>query len=61
MTALLDQLSLLLFAGRMSAELRQVVMDGVGGVAGTDAASHLNRARVAVFLALASPEYAAPR
>jgi uncharacterized protein (DUF1800 family) len=61
LTVLLDQLSLLLYAGRMSAELRQVVLDGVGGVAGTDAASHLNRARVAVFLALASPEYAAPR
>jgi uncharacterized protein (DUF1800 family) len=60
-TALLDQLSLLLYAGRMSSELRQVVLDGVGGVNGVDAASHLNRARVAVFLALASPEYAAPR
>jgi uncharacterized protein (DUF1800 family) len=61
MTALLDELSLLLYAGRMSAELRQVVLDGVGGVNGADATSHLNRARVAVFLALASPEYAAPR
>jgi uncharacterized protein (DUF1800 family) len=60
-TALLDQLSLLLYAGRMSGELRQAILDGVGGVNGTDAASHLNRARVAVFLALASPEYAAPR
>jgi uncharacterized protein (DUF1800 family) len=61
MTALLDQLSLLLYAGRMSTDLRQAILDGVGGVAGIDAASHLNRARVAVFLALASPEYAAPR
>jgi uncharacterized protein (DUF1800 family) len=61
MTALLDQLSLLLYAGRMSSDLRQAILDGVGGVNGVDAASHLNRARVAVFLALASPEYAAPR
>jgi uncharacterized protein (DUF1800 family) len=61
MTQMLDQLNLLLFAGRMSPELRQAVLDGVGGVGGVDAASHLNRARVAVFLALASPEYTAPR
>ena len=61
MTQMLDQLNLLLFAGRMSPELRQALLDGVGGVTGSDAASHLNRARVAVFLALASPEYSAPR
>ena len=41
--------------------LRQAVLDAVGGVSGSDAASHLNRARVAVFLALASPEYLVQR
>ncbi len=56
---MLDQLNLLLFAGRMSPELRSNLLDAVGGVGGNTSASHLNRARVAVFIALASPEYIA--
>jgi len=60
-TGMLDQLNLLLFAGRMSAELRSNLLDAVGGVGGNTNASHLNRARVAVFIALASPEYIAQR
>ncbi len=59
--ALLQELDLLLFAGSMSASLQQAVLDAMGGVQGSDQASHLNRARVAVFLALASPEYLVQR
>lgn len=59
--SLIQNLNLLLFAGRMSATLRTDLLDAIGGVAGSDAASHLNRARVAVFIALSSPEYLVQR
>lgn len=58
---MLDHLNLLLFAGRMSPTLRQSILDAVGGVGGSDSASHLYRARVAAFIALASPEYITQR
>ena len=43
------------------APLRTDLLDAIGGVGGSDAASHLNRARVAVFIALSSPEYLVQR
>ncbi|MDH4481143.1 MAG: DUF1800 family protein [Rhodoferax sp.] len=58
---LIERLNLLLYAGRMSATLKQDLLESVTSVWGNDAASHLNRARVAVFLALASPEYLVQR
>ncbi len=61
LAGMLDHLNLLLFAGRMSPTLRQSILDAVGGVGGSDSASHLYRARVAAFIALASPEYITQR
>jgi len=54
---LIERLNLLLFAGRMSASLRQDMLDAVTAVTGIYPTANLNRARVALFLALASPEY----
>ena len=54
---LLDNINQLLLAGRMSAELRQALLDAVIGVGGSDAASQLNRARAAAFMAMASHEF----
>jgi uncharacterized protein (DUF1800 family) len=59
--ALVEELNVLLLAGRMTASLKQDILDGVGGVGGSDATSHLNRARVATFVALAAPEFAVQR
>ncbi|GAP38516.1 hypothetical protein ISF6_4974 [Piscinibacter sakaiensis] len=56
--ALLDER---LFAGRMSAALRQDILDALAGVGGSSADSQLNRVRVAVFVALASPEFLVQR
>ncbi|MEY8874879.1 MAG: DUF1800 family protein [Leptothrix sp. (in: b-proteobacteria)] len=58
---LVDQLDLLMFGSQMSAELRQAIFDAIATVGGTDANSQLNRARMAVFIALASPEYLVQR
>jgi len=58
---LIDRINLLLFDGRMSSALRQNLLDAVTSVVGNTTASHLNRARVALFLALASPEYLVQR
>ena len=58
---LVQNLNLLLFAGRLSPALRLALLEAVAGVNGSDAASHLNRARVAVFIALSSPEYLVQR
>ena len=58
---MVDEINLLLFAGRMSSALRQAILDAVAGVGGTDSASHTYRARVAVFMALAAPEYLVQR
>jgi len=56
--ALSDHLDLLLLGGRMSPILRQAVLDAAGGA--TDSGTKLleNRARAAVFVVLASPEFA---
>ncbi len=59
--ALVQNLNLLLFAGGMSPALRQDLLDAVGGVNGTDADSHLNRARIAAYVAMSSPEFLAQR
>ena len=56
LAAVVDQLDSLLLAGRMSPTLRQALLDGMGSVTGSDAASHVNRARVAALLVMASPE-----
>jgi len=58
---LIERLNLLLYAGRMSATLKQDLLDAMTSVSGSTANSHLNRARVALFLALASPEYMVQR
>ncbi len=58
---MVQHLNLLLFAGTMSTSLQQHLVDGIVGVNGADSGSHNNRARVAVLLALASPEYLVQR
>ncbi len=63
--ALMDRLSLLLFGGALSDRLRSKITSAVNGVAiptgaATQAqidAAKLNRAKLAVFLSLVSPEY----
>ena len=55
--AMVDHLNLLFHAGRMSPALKSDITDAIATVYGTDAASHANRARVALFLTLAAPEY----
>ena len=58
---LVDNLNLLLFAGRMSAPVRQAILDSVAGVSGSDAASQLNRARIAAFLAMSCNDFVVQR
>ncbi|MFX3657577.1 MAG: DUF1800 family protein [bacterium] len=53
-TALLDRIDLVFFAGTLSAATRQTIADAIAPL-GADAG---NRARLALYLALASPEYA---
>jgi uncharacterized protein (DUF1800 family) len=60
-SALIEHLNLLLFAGTMSAELKSDILDAVNSVRGSDANSHNYRARIALFMALASPEYLVQR
>jgi uncharacterized protein (DUF1800 family) len=56
LSSLVDHLDLMLLGGRMSAPLRQAVLQAVGNIwDGPDAPVH--RARAATFLVLASPEY----
>jgi uncharacterized protein (DUF1800 family) len=55
--AMIDDIDQWLFGSTMSTELRQLILDGIGRVQGNDDASQLNRARMAVFLAMASPEF----
>lgn len=55
--AMLDELDILLFGGRMSSSLRQALVDAMAAIGGSDAANQARRVRLAVFLALASPEY----
>ncbi|MBP6902259.1 MAG: DUF1800 family protein, partial [Burkholderiaceae bacterium] len=54
---MVEFLNLLLHAGGMSGVLKADIIDAITSVSGSDAASHANRARVALFLALASPDY----
>jgi uncharacterized protein (DUF1800 family) len=58
---LIQNINLMLFAGAMSGELQANLLDAVTGVSGNSADSHLNRARIALFLALSSPEYMVQR
>ncbi len=55
--ALLANLDLMLFAGRMSSELRKSVMDAMQGVPDWAPSRNLARARVAIYVAMTSPEY----
>ncbi len=54
---LLRRLELLLFSGRMPAELRKDVMDAMQGVAEGPQNRDRSRAKVAALIALTSPEY----
>jgi uncharacterized protein (DUF1800 family) len=59
---LVDHLNLLLMAGQMSAALRAQIVAAVNAVpipsnASAAALARLNRARLAIFLAMAAPEY----
>jgi hypothetical protein len=47
----------MLFAGRMSSELRKSVMDAMQGVPDWAPSRNLARARVAIYVAMTSPEY----
>lgn len=58
---IVQQLDVLLYAGRMSSTLRQDLIDAMTRVSGNTEASQVNRARVALFLALAAPEYLVQR
>lgn len=58
---LLQHLDLMLYAGRMPADARADVVEAIASINGTDAASHLNRARVAVLTALTHPDYLVQR
>ena len=53
----IDDIDHWLFGSTMSAELRQLILDAIGRVQGNDDANPLNRARMAVFLTMASPEF----
>ena len=57
LNALIDHINLVLLGGRMTATTRQALLDAAIGVGGSGATANLYRARAAVFMALASPEY----
>jgi uncharacterized protein (DUF1800 family) len=64
--ALADRMNLLLLNGQMSASLRSRITGAIGGVnlppSGTARTTALtNRAKLAIFMAMASPEYLAQR
>ena len=59
--ALISRLDVLLFAGRMSSDLRRTTMDAMQGVPDWAANRHLACARVAIFVAMTSPEYLVQR
>lgn len=58
---LIENLNVLLFAGRMSSQLKLNIIDAVSSVKSLPAAVGENRARIALFIALASPEYLVQR
>ncbi len=57
MAALLDQLNLLLLGGRMTPSLRTQLIDMMSQIPTGNVDGPLFRARAAIFLSLASPEY----
>jgi uncharacterized protein (DUF1800 family) len=59
--ALIDRIDLLLTHGAMSAATRARIRDAVSAVSATTSTGPGNRAKLAVFLTLASPEYLAQR
>jgi len=59
--ALAERLNLLLFDGRMSQVMRKSLMDAMQGVPDWDAHRNTKRARVAIFVAMTSPEYLVQR
>lgn len=59
--ALIERLNLLLFDGRMSQVMRKALMDAMQGVPDWDVNRNLKRARVAIFVAMTSPEYLVQR
>ena len=58
---LVERVKLLLTAGRMSDSTHALIRDAVASVAATGDAALLNRARLAVYLTLASPEFIVQR
>lgn len=56
-TQLVEHVSLLLYGGRMSGNLRNTILEAVQGVSASSSNKNLDRARLAVFLAMVSPEY----
>jgi uncharacterized protein (DUF1800 family) len=56
-SALIDEIDLLLLGGRMSADLRKNLTDAVVSVEDGSASGLPNRVRLAIFLTLASPEF----
>lgn len=55
--AVVQRLNQQLYAGRMSAALQAALIEAMAGVSGSDAASQLNRVRIAVYVALSAPEF----
>ncbi len=58
---LVDRVKLLLTAGRMSDSTRTSIRDAVATVAGSGDAALLNRAKLAIYLTLASPDFIVQR
>jgi hypothetical protein len=56
-SALIDEIDLLLLGGRMSADLRKNLTDAVVSVEDGSASGLPDRVRLAIFLTLASPEF----
>jgi uncharacterized protein (DUF1800 family) len=63
--ALVDRVNLLLLNGRMSPVLRTRIVEAVGGVSlpatGSQEAARLNRAKLAIYMTMGSPEYLVQR
>jgi uncharacterized protein (DUF1800 family) len=54
---MLNDMDHLLFGSTMSAELRGLIVEAISTINGNNAGSQMSRARMAVFIAMASPEY----
>jgi uncharacterized protein (DUF1800 family) len=57
LNALLDRINLVFLAGRMSPTLRQSILDAAVGISSSNVNADLYRARAAIFLTMASPEF----